>query len=361
MRYTRLTQKFHALEHYQPLPIALAQNLEDWLRVELTYTSNALEGNTLTRAETALVLEKKIAVGGKTLREHLEATNHAAALDWARCIVKQMQQKKDELHQLFTEKNILQLHALILKGIDDDNAGRYRSVPVRISGSEVVLPNPRKVPTLMHDFTHWLQQQHASWQKKVKDSSPLPSLHSVELAAEAHYQLVTIHPFVDGNGRTARLLMNLILLLHNYPPAIIYPKDRLAYVNALEQAQLGGSKEDYLCIIAAAVEHSLDIYLAALNGHSTMPEMSVRAPVKTYAANKQQQQLLKIGALAREAQEATSTIRYWTKIGLLEVAATTAAGYQLYAPEMIARIQQLKKLQAQRYTLEEIRRLICIS
>ena len=126
--------------------------------------------------------------------------------------------------------------------------------PVRISGSAVVLPNPRKVPNLMKGLAKWLK---------------LPTdLHPVELAAEAHYRLVTIHPFTDGNGRTARLLMNMVLLMSGYPAAIIRKRDRLAYIYSLEKAQLGGPKDKYTKIVARAVDRSLDIYLKAVEGET---------------------------------------------------------------------------------------------
>ncbi len=240
-----LTAKKERLDGFRPLPDALVRNLDDWFRVELTYTSNAIEGNTLTRSETALVVEKGLTVGGKSLVEHLEATNHARALDWVK------EQVKSRPASL-TEEKILHIHDMILSGIDYANAGRYRSIPVRISGSTVVLPNPRKVPELMAEFVEWLEQEHR--------------FHPVELAAEAHYRLVTIHPFIDGNGRTARLLMNLILLMSGYPAAIIRKRDRLAYIESLEKAQTSGLRDDYFRIIEEAVERSLDIYLKAVAG-----------------------------------------------------------------------------------------------
>ena len=182
---------------------------------------------------------------GKSLVEHLEATNHVHALKWVR---DQAQRKP----QTINEKDILHIQSLILRGIDDINSGCYRNIPVRISGSSVILPNPYKIPDLMKSFTESLKHsQH---------------LHPVELASEAHYQLVTIHPFVDGNGRTARLLMNMILLMTGYPLAIIRKTDRLAYINSLEKAQLGKSKDDYLKIIFDAVNRCLDIYLKAMQG-----------------------------------------------------------------------------------------------
>jgi Fic family protein len=320
MKHDRLNEKKGLLDQRRPLPKALVQNLDEWFRVELTYTSNAIEGNTLSRRETALVVEKGLTVGGKSLTEHLEAANHAYAIDWIRAQVKRAPQDLEE-------GDVLQMHALVLKGIDDANAGHYRNIGVRISGSTVELPNPFRVPDLMADFSNWLRQPG--------------ELHPVELAAEAHYRLVSIHPFVDGNGRTARLLMNLLLLMNGYPAAIIQKRDRLKYIGSLEKAQLGGSKEESFRIVSKAVERSLDIYLKALSG----------AP----DSGSDEGRLLKIGALAKRVGVANSTIRYWTKEGLLEVADVTEAGYQLYASEMIERIKKIHVLKKKRYTLQEIR------
>jgi Fic family protein len=324
MNYTKLTEKKQQLDSFRPLPPELVRNLDDWFRVELTYTSNAIEGNTLTRRETAIVIEKGLTVGGKSLKEHLEATNHAHALDFVHSLITKAPS------QLST-KDILAIHNIILKGIDDDNAGHYRNVPVRISGSTVVMPNPRKVPELMEQFQQWLIENH--------------HLHPVAFASEAHYQLVSIHPFVDGNGRTARLLMNLILLMHGYPPAIIRKRDRLAYINALETAQLGGSKVNYERLIMQAVERSLDIYLKAAQGESAQADLDT-------------DQLLKIGELAKAANVTVPTIRYWTQEGLLQVAETTPSGYQLYASDMAQRCAKIQELKAQRLTLEEIKKII---
>lgn len=326
MNYTQLTNKKQQLDGLRPLSPELIRNLDDWFRVELTYTSNAIEGNTLTRRETAVVIEQGLTVGGKSLKEHLEATNHARALDFVHSL---LGKKPSQLH----EKEILAIHELILRGIDHENAGCYRSVPVRISGSAVIMPNPRKVPELMEGFIAWLTGRH--------------DLHPVALAGEAHYQLVTIHPFIDGNGRTARLLMNLLLMMQGYPPAIIRKRDRLAYIGALEKAQLGQSKADYERIITRAAERSLDIYLKAAQGETAMQEA-------------QSGRLLKIGELAKIAGETVATLRYWTKEGLLEVAEVTASGYQLYAPEMAERCRQIQHLKTQRFTLREIKTKVAI-
>ena len=323
MKYDTLTEKKNRLDGLRPLPDVLVRNLDDWFRVELTYTSNAIEGNTLTRSETALVVEKGLTVGGKSLVEHLGAINHAHALDWVKELV---MRKPGSL----MEKDILHIHGTILKGIDDANAGRYRNKSVRVSGSSVVLPHPLRVPEMTAEFADWLGS--------AKD------IHPVNLAAEAHYRLVSIHPFTDGNGRTARLLMNMILLMTGYPAAIIRKRDRLAYIDSLEKVQLGGSKDDHLKIICKAVDRSLEIYLKAVAGESVFTGDEGR--------------YLKIGELAKQVEESNSTIRHWTKEGLLEVAEITKAGYKLYAPDMAQRIQQIHVLKEQRLTLEEIKGLL---
>lgn len=323
MNFKNLTAKKTQLDGHRPLSPALVKNLEQWFLVELTYTSNAIEGNTLTRKETAVVVEKGLTVSGKSLVEHLEATNHADAL---RHVMKLAQSRTADL----TESALLDIHGTILRGIDDNNAGHYRSIPVRISGSRVVLPNPRKVPDLMEAF--------------MREITTNQTLHPVALAAEAHYQLVTIHPFSDGNGRTARLLMNLILLQHGYPPALIRTRDRLRYIDSLETAQLGGSKDGFYAIVQEAVDRSLDIYLKAVSGESTEEEPA-----------EDQSRYLRIGQLAKLTGETTPTLRYWTKEELLEVAAVTASQYQLYAPEMVERVRLIRQLQEQRLTIREIR------
>ncbi|MEM6602925.1 MAG: Fic family protein [Pseudomonadota bacterium] len=320
MNLKSLTEKKKHLDNLRPLPEALIQNLDDWLKIELTYSSNAIEGNTLTRRETALVVEKGLTVGGKSLIEHLEATNHAQAIDWVK---QQITRHPTGL----SEYDILNIHSIILRGIDDFNAGHYRSIPVRISGSTVILPNPRKVPDLMGAFI-----------KKLNASC---DFHPVSLGAEAHYDLVTIHPFVDGNGRTARLLMNMIFMMCGYPPAIIRKQDRLKYINALEKAQLGGSKDDFLNIIMRAAERSLDIYLKAMQGENFPLDEDPK--------------LLKIGALAKATHTSHATLRHWIKEGLVQVAETTASGYQLFHSDMITSIERIKDLKKQRFSLQEIR------
>lgn len=322
-----ITRKKHRLDAFRPLSPPLVDSLDAWFKVELTYTSNALEGNTLSRKETALVIEKGLTVAGKSLTEHLEAKNHGEALE----LIKTLANKKG---RCITEKNLLQLHHIILSKIDDQNAGRYRRVPVRIAGSTVVLPNPMKVPDLMSEYFFWLRKSH-------------PNIHPATMAADAHLKLVSIHPFTDGNGRTARLLMNLLLMQAGYPPALIKKEERLKYINTIEKAQLFGETDDYYRVMYGAIDRSLDIYLNAL--HQKEPPRK-KAPFH---------QVLKIVELAQKTGETVPTIRYWTQEGLLSVADTTASGYQLYDEIMVDRVKKIRHLQRKkRLTIREIKAVL---
>ncbi len=242
-KLAQIAAKKQKLDSLRPLPPQLVKNLDEWFKVELTYTSNAIEGNTLTRAETALVIEKGITVQGKTLQEHLEATNHAEALDYIKTLV---HKKREDI----SEQTILDIHGFILSKIEEDNAGRYRTTHARLTGSTAILPNPVRIPDLMKDFIKWL----------VRGNSD----HIIKIAADAHFKLVSIHPFSDGNGRTSRLLMNLLLMQEGYPPAIIRKEERLSYINSLEKGQTGGDLNDFHNLILEAVDRSLDVYLEAL-------------------------------------------------------------------------------------------------
>lgn len=239
----KLTQKKQRLDGFRPIPAELVKNLDEWFSVELTYTSNAIEGNTLTRAETALVVEKGITVAGKSLREHLEATNHVEALEFVKTLVGKT--RKD-----ITKDDITEINKIILNKSELDSGGSYRTMPARLTGSETILPNPVKIPQLMEEFMTWLRGRN--------------SAHPAIIAAETHFRLVSIHPFSDGNGRTSRLLMNLILMQTGYPPAIIRKEDRAAYIDSLEKGQKTGNPADFYHLICGAVDRSLDIYLEML-------------------------------------------------------------------------------------------------
>lgn len=205
------------IRRLRPLkPSELAQ-LKAYYRVGLTYASNALEGNSLTETETKVVLEDGLTIGGKSLHDHDEALGHAEAFDYMQSLSGQ---------NGFSEADILALHRLFFHRIDGEQAGHYRDVRVFISGSETVFPAAENVPSLMSDFA-----------RDYAVSSEHPVVH----AARVHQRFVDIHPFVDGNGRTARLLMNILLIQAGYPITIIPPILRTAYLSALESARLSQS------------------------------------------------------------------------------------------------------------------------
>ena len=237
----RISTKKAALDALGTFPPVLANNLYEWFKVALTYSSNAIEGNTLTLAETAQVVEKRITIGGKSINEHLEAINHAQAVDFIRDLAHT--KKREQLNL----DDILAIHKIILHGINDEWAGTLRTMSVRVIGAPVPCPNYLKVPALMSELV---------------DTVTNADNHSATIAAYAHLQLATIHPFVDGNGRTARLLMNLLLLQENYPLVIIDVKDCATYIQTIQKA-IQGDAEEYYTFIYAAIEYSLDEYLKA--------------------------------------------------------------------------------------------------
>jgi Fic family protein len=231
-----------ALDRLRPFSKAALTRLHEQMVIEWTYNSNAIEGNTLTLKETALVLQQGITISGKPLREHLEAVNHREAILKLEDIVR----KKQPLN----ETAVRELHRIILKGIDDGSAGQWRHERVRILGALHLPPDPRKIPDLMRAFFQRLARER-------KDS------HPVWAAAMAHHQFVHIHPFIDGNGRSARLLMNLLLMQEGYPPAVILKVDRPKYYRFLQEADQEHF-DGYRRFMARAVERSLALYLQAL-------------------------------------------------------------------------------------------------
>lgn len=184
-----------------------------YYKIVVTYSSNALEGNTLTESETKVVIEDGLTAGGKPLKYHLEAQGHAAAYDFMWNIAK---------NDGFSEKDIKTLHKIIFQKIDEKNAGKYRKTKAFISGSEFVPPPPNEVAPIMRMF--------------VSELGINFGMHPIDRAARVHLDFVSIHPFVDGNGRVARLLMNLCLLQSGYPVTIIPPARKAEYISALEKA-----------------------------------------------------------------------------------------------------------------------------
>lgn len=224
------------------LPPSLVASIEaDWEVVQ-TYNSNAIEGNTLSLAETKAVLLDGVTIGGHPLREHLEAVNHREA--WR--LMRRMASAQAPL----LEDELLALHRTILSGIQTGDAGVYRRERVRVVGSSRIFPNPLKVPQLMDELLAELNAQ-------------MPELHPVILSAHAHYGLVAVHPFIDGNGRTARLLMNLCLIRAGYPPALLPVTGRAEYYSALEVAN-SGDLAPFEALIAGRVLVGLREFLAVV-------------------------------------------------------------------------------------------------
>lgn len=240
----RLEGKLKRLKSYRPLPVSAVRKIREQFEIEMTYNSNAIEGNSLTLKETFLVINEGITIKGKPLKDHLEAKNHKEALDYLYDLV-----SKDKKNT-FSEAMIRFFNQMVIQDIDKEWAGKYRNSEVIITGSKHKPPQAIDIPMLMSDLIKWFKQNSKN-------------LHPVELAAIIHYKLVAIHPFFDGNGRTARLLMNVILMGNDYPLAIILKNDRKRYYNDLAKAD-GEDLISFIRFVARAVERSLDIYLKIL-------------------------------------------------------------------------------------------------
>lgn len=241
--YQRIKEKKAKLDGLRPLPKSLAARLRDQVIIEWTYNSNAIEGATLSLKETKLILEYGLTIKGKSLKEHFEAKNHKDAILFVEELVKQKGLKIDQ-------DLIRQIHGLVLKEIDDGWAGKYREVQVKITGTNFVPPDPAGDKIKMNQFEKWLFDK--SNQKDL-----------IDYAALAHFKLVDIHPFLDGNGRTARLLMNLILMNKGYPPTVILKNDRKKYYDGLDLAH-GGELKPFVSFIGRNIERSLTWYLEAV-------------------------------------------------------------------------------------------------
>jgi len=244
--YTTIDTKKQILDSFRPLNSEQSKNLKKVYDVDMTYHSNAIEGNTLTYSETKLIIEEGITIGGKSMNEHLEVINHKEALEFI-----------EELANIPTselqESDILNIHNLILKSINSKEAGKYRTQPVGVrksNGDIYHFSDPILVKQKMEEFITWL---HTS-----------SDLHPIQRASEAHYRFVTVHPFIDGNGRTERLLMNLILIQNAYVPAIIRVENRREYIQAIEKAQNEKSLDNFHKVIALSIDKNIDFYIETL-------------------------------------------------------------------------------------------------
>ncbi|HLR70594.1 MAG TPA: Fic family protein [Pseudogracilibacillus sp.] len=241
--FEKIDQKKALLDAKRPLPKHTLKSLRDKLLLEWTYNTNAIEGNTLTINETKVVLEG-ITVGGKTMREHLEVINHRDAITFVEEIVKNQES--------LTEWQMKNIHRLILKGIDDEYAGVYRDQKVLISGAKHTPPDPLLIQEQMEQLIDW-------YKKEAKQ------LHPITRGAMLHVNFVGIHPFIDGNGRTARLLLNLELMKEGFPPIVIKVENRLDYYKALDKAHTEKDYNDFIRLVKVEAEDSIDLYLKTVS------------------------------------------------------------------------------------------------
>jgi len=230
------------LDELRPLSAVALKTLEHYYDIELTYTSNAIEGNTLSAVETTLVIEKGVTISGKPLKDHLEALDHYDAIRYVRELARQ--------ETSLTERDVRDLHKLIMQRSAPEMAGRYADLPryVRTETGRYSFPSPAEVPALMGDFARWLG---------TVSNTP-------DAAFTAHRRLVGIHPFNDGNGRTARLLMNLLLIRGGYPPVAVRPEDRLEYIRCLQQEQAGQGAVAFNTLFFRRLDATLGEYLDIL-------------------------------------------------------------------------------------------------
>lgn len=245
--FERLYEKKQYLQSSRPLPNIALNKIRESLSIEWTYNSNSIEGNTMSLRETQMVLQEGITIKGKSLREHFETHNHDKAIDYLYSIINE--------NYTLRSIDILSLHGLVLRSIEDDFAGRIRNGGVRITGANFTPPNANKVPDLVDELIDFV------------NTNPL-NLNDIELATVFHHKLVWIHPFFDGNGRTVRLAMNLLLMRCGFPPAIILKNDRKKYYEALNQAN-NGNYQKLTLLMCQSLERTLNIYINSLPDNDT--------------------------------------------------------------------------------------------
>lgn len=240
------------LSSLRPLPPESLKKIQEALDIEYTYESNRIEGNTLTLQETALVVNEGVTISGKSMREHLEAINHAQAVEFIKDIARQDIE--------INERTIKEIHAIVLHGINKENAGRYRTVPVMISGSRHMPPQPYLIEKQMEDFMLRFTGMEAE------------HVHPILVSAYLHDELVRIHPFIDGNGRTSRLLMNLYLLRNGYTIVNLKGSDeaKASYYKALEASHVENNPTPFQTLVIEAETASLERYLSIVDGGSPM-------------------------------------------------------------------------------------------
>ena len=268
-----------------------------WLLTELSYTSNNIEGNSLTRKETVFAITKGLTTSSiKPIKDYQEIINHAKA---SRLVLNLSKRDKP-----VTEEDILNIHKEVLKGLEEDDCiGKYRNIKIRVSGSKVVVPHPSKIKGLMEELINFIN---------------LKNQNVIETALIAHFKFIAINPFIDGNGRTARLLLNLILLKNNYYPVIIRARDRKIYIKSIEKGELKNDLSSYNNFMYKAIDKSYQTYIDMFD-----------------SKNEQDKELLTISKFAKAADVPVSTVRYYLRIGKLKPISKTESDYMLFSKEQI--------------------------
>ncbi|AKB29051.1 Huntingtin interacting protein E-like protein [Methanosarcina siciliae T4/M] len=254
----RIDEKMKQLNSMRPIPADALSRLHEEMRLVHTYHSNAIEGNTLTLQETKLVLEEGLTIGGKSLREHLEATNNAKAFDR----MEELAKKKRAIDNIA----IQEIHEIVTRSILED-AGRYRTRNVRIAGAVKAPPDWSKIVKLMDELI-----------EKVAESK----VHPIETASFLHHRFVEIHPFSDGNERVARLLTNLYLISRDCPPVVLKKEDREKYYKFLRAAD-AGNLGPFANFIAKAVDENLTLYLSISGGKDELMPLKELATETPYS------------------------------------------------------------------------------
>ncbi|MDP3724183.1 MAG: Fic family protein [bacterium] len=318
--FGHILRKKEQLLTLQPLPQKTAAKLDAFLTIDLAWTSNSLEGNSLSRQETELVITKGMTVQGKTIREHLEAKNHADAYSY----IKTLQRKSRQDIQV---DHVREINRLLLGQIDTQ-AGAYRKKGLMVDGRRFA--PPKTIAGAMRELLAWIH-------RPTKE-------HPIALAAEAHSRLLVASPFADANGQTARLLLSLLVMQDSYPPVLIRPEEKGSYRLAVSRS-FEGDVSVLTRFIVRCVDKTLDEALSIVQ--PSLPRQT-GAPTEG---------LLKIGALAKKAGESVPTIRFWVAQGLLSVANFTKGGYQLFDERMVERAREVRQLQkTRRLTIAEIKK-----
>ena len=232
--FERVDENKAAIDVIRPFEGDYLQQLREYYRIGLTWTSNAIEGNSLTEAETKILLEDGLTVGGKPMREIYEAIGHSRAYDYMFDLIGS---------RLITVDDMKTLHRLFYKYIDETNAGVWRDSSIIVTGSDYAFPAPSELGGLMADLSRWVETDRGK-------------LHPIRFAATLHLKFVTIHPFIDGNGRVARLLLNAALIQDGYLLAVIPPVLRLEYMTAISAYQKHGNAGKFCDFIAERVLES---------------------------------------------------------------------------------------------------------